>query len=191
MTDHTQLTEDQLEGLPPSIVRQRKLTAAFQMGVRDAIAAGTEDAFGSGTSWAETDDDMWFDLNEQYDRGVNEGFKRVKMTPIDRARIVLDWFSFTVGAELGAILDEVRKGARFLTVTIDDDNDKWPAVYDTLEEAWDGLAEEITGERSWWPYAIFDLTDGRSIPHGVSVKVYESDAGSTCVGDIGTEGPDA
>ncbi|HEX6973347.1 MAG TPA: hypothetical protein VF147_03035 [Vicinamibacterales bacterium] len=72
---------------------------------------------------------------------------------------------------------------RFLTVTKDDDGDRWLSTYDTLEEALAGFEDEILGERAWWPHALFDLEERKSLPLAVSVKVTQSEDPGALVED--------
>lgn len=121
-------------------------------------------------------------MHEDYERGVAEGLARRAMSVEERLRIIMEQFASVDPAAREDIPRQVALGNRYVTVTRDDEGDSfYLATYETLDDVWDGLADEIHGERSWWPYAIFDLHTGESIPYGVTVKVFRGAEGAHLV----------
>jgi len=92
------------------------------------------------------------------------------MDHADCLQRVLDYYDLV--DESKTIEDFVPR--RFITLT---DNSSeggyWVETYDTLKEACKGLEEESLG--NWWPYALFDCENGKSLPLSVKVIVELSD----------------
>ena len=60
---------------------------------------------------------------------------------------------------------------RYATVTKDDDHDYYVALYEELDQALAGVADEVLGERTWHPYALYDLHTGEQLAMQTTVKV--------------------
>lgn len=68
---------------------------------------------------------------------------------------------------------------RYCTIT-GNDGDSFMGLYDTLDEALAGFAEEATGESSWLPVGLYDLDTGEQLPLNLKVVVTVSeDEGAT------------
>ena len=159
------------------IDEQVKRAAAYKRGVRDGLH-DTVPNFLPGVDA----------MHEDYERGVTEGRARRAMTVEQRLAIIMEHYGSVDPAAQEDIPRQVKLGNRYVTVTRDDDDDFYLASYETLDDVWDGLADEVTGERSWWPHAIFDLQTGETIPYGVTVKVFRADDDHALIDELTSEG---
>lgn len=70
---------------------------------------------------------------------------------------------------------ELRKefsGQRYLTVSTNHLEEQWLTLYETLDAAQEGLAEEAMGENvPWSPWFVIDLDDGQMYYADVSVSL--------------------
>ena len=168
---HQYPTAEQME----EMVRER---AAYRRGLRDAMHDVVPNVL-PGTG----------EMHPAYERGVEEGNKRKAMTPDERLKIIMDYYGCVDPAAKADIPRQVALGNRFITITRDDDDDDYYiASYETLDDVWDGLADEIYGERVWWPHAIFDLHTGETIPCSVQIKVTRGKDDAALTDELTSEG---
>jgi hypothetical protein len=92
-----------------------------------------------------------------------------------RARAVLAQYPHDVGQTLDDLRElDGEPVARFLGVAEDGD-DYWINPAGSFEDCAAYLADEVLGEVSWLPVAVFDLDEGTSIPIGVRVEVVRTE----------------